>query len=190
MHDVPRENLSKHLGFTDTKPLDNLDRQLAQHTRYLYDLQEPPEDLSSSESEPEDDAFDTEDDERSIRSRASSLASRSRYRRQNSRYSHTNDSDRTVMSILTNSYLKLSTSPQNDLSSFKRAINDFGLPHMPESRSSRRRFFRILEVPADSGGDGEYEYFDDEDEEEIELEDPPIHPNIINGKRGTDDDDT
>jgi hypothetical protein len=188
MHDVPRESLGKHLGFTDTKPLDNLDRQLAQHTRYLYNLQEPPEDLFSSESETEDDAFDTEDDERSIRSRASSIASRSRYRRQNSLHSHTNDPDRTVMSILTNSYLKLSTSAQNDISSFKRAINDFGLPHIPESRSSKRRFFRILEVPPDSGGDGEYEYSDDEDDEEIELEDPPI-PNI-NGKRiRTDDDD-
>ncbi|PBK60286.1 hypothetical protein ARMSODRAFT_1026687 [Armillaria solidipes] len=41
MHDVPRESLLEHLGFgkeSDTQ--DKLDERLAQHTRYVYKLQE------------------------------------------------------------------------------------------------------------------------------------------------------
>ncbi|KAK0502459.1 hypothetical protein EDD18DRAFT_1140885 [Armillaria luteobubalina] len=52
MHDVPKESLLEHLGFgkeSDTQ--DKLDERLAQHTRFVYKLQESDTASSSSDDE-------------------------------------------------------------------------------------------------------------------------------------------
>jgi len=53
MHDVPKESIGHHLGFRrdQVEAQDPLDAKLAQHTRYVYDLQESdtPSDTSDDE---------------------------------------------------------------------------------------------------------------------------------------------
>ncbi|KAJ7268161.1 histone deacetylase RPD3 [Mycena haematopus] len=74
MHDVPRQSLGDHLGFTAEEDThDELDESLAQHARYVYTLPDP--DLSSNAS----DSTDSSDDDDSAprrRKRMSILTNR------------------------------------------------------------------------------------------------------------------
>ncbi|KAJ8517772.1 hypothetical protein ONZ45_g5102 [Pleurotus djamor] len=63
MHDVPSESVGQHLGLS--KDEDDLDKQLAQHARYVYHLQES--DATSSESDEPESAEDSEDSSSSRR---------------------------------------------------------------------------------------------------------------------------
>ncbi|KAN0096985.1 hypothetical protein V8E55_001431 [Tylopilus felleus] len=61
MHDVPRETLGKHLGLEveedrEGAGMDDLDRQLAQHARYLYRLQE----ATAGSEESDDERYDSD----------------------------------------------------------------------------------------------------------------------------------
>ncbi|KNZ72672.1 Histone deacetylase clr6, partial [Termitomyces sp. J132] len=60
MHDVPRQSIGEHLGFRydQTERRDNLDIKLAQHARYVYDLQESDTDTSD-----DDKSWDSDSDE-------------------------------------------------------------------------------------------------------------------------------
>ncbi|KIM38720.1 hypothetical protein M413DRAFT_447667 [Hebeloma cylindrosporum] len=71
LQDVPRESLRQHLGFgkDDEEARDELDERLAQHTRYLYDLQE---DIHSSE---ESDAWDSDESASNARRGGRSVSS-------------------------------------------------------------------------------------------------------------------
>ncbi|PBK63161.1 hypothetical protein ARMSODRAFT_1024193 [Armillaria solidipes] len=52
MHDVPKESLLEHLGFgKKSDAQDKLDERLAQHTRFVYKLQESDTASSSSDDE-------------------------------------------------------------------------------------------------------------------------------------------
>ncbi|TCD60061.1 hypothetical protein EIP91_010795 [Steccherinum ochraceum] len=55
MHDVPSETVGDHLGFRhkESKKIDDLDERLAQHMRYIYNLQDSS---TSSESELDSDS--------------------------------------------------------------------------------------------------------------------------------------
>ncbi|KAJ7087666.1 hypothetical protein B0H15DRAFT_842800 [Mycena belliarum] len=57
MHDVPRESVGVHLGLTSLRDeddaRDDLDERLAQHSRYVYDLQEPPPPRDSDDEDSE-----------------------------------------------------------------------------------------------------------------------------------------
>ncbi|KAH7887373.1 hypothetical protein F5I97DRAFT_1859942 [Phlebopus sp. FC_14] len=62
MHDVPRESLGKQLGLgvdvekEEDETMDELDRQLAQHARYVYKLQE----ATAASDESEDERYDSD----------------------------------------------------------------------------------------------------------------------------------
>ncbi|KAG6879027.1 hypothetical protein C0992_005777, partial [Termitomyces sp. T32_za158] len=60
MHDVPRQGIGEHLGFRydPAERQDNLDIKLAQHARYVYDLQESDTDTSDDEK-----SWDSDSDE-------------------------------------------------------------------------------------------------------------------------------
>ncbi|PPQ73787.1 hypothetical protein CVT24_007533, partial [Panaeolus cyanescens] len=66
MMDVPRESVGHHLGFgkDDGQSRDELDEQLAQHTRYLYNLQEA--ETSDDDSEAGDGEDSSEEDDASV----------------------------------------------------------------------------------------------------------------------------
>ncbi|KAJ7473739.1 histone deacetylase RPD3 [Mycena galericulata] len=92
MHDVPRESVGVHLGLggarrgrDEEEARDELDERLAQHARYVYNLQQEPGSALSEESSSDDDDEDSwsSDD-------ASAAAARARRKR---------------MSILTNRYV-------------------------------------------------------------------------------------
>ncbi|KAF9535172.1 histone deacetylase RPD3 [Crepidotus variabilis] len=51
LQDVPRETLSKHLGFENQQSKDDLDRTLAQHSRYVYNLQDSDTTTDESDNE-------------------------------------------------------------------------------------------------------------------------------------------
>ncbi|TCD60058.1 Histone deacetylase 6 [Steccherinum ochraceum] len=67
MHDVPFETVGDHLGFRhkESKKIDDLDERLAQHTRYIYDLQDSS---TSSESDPDSDSDHSSSTQRVSRS--------------------------------------------------------------------------------------------------------------------------
>ncbi|KAJ7582480.1 histone deacetylase RPD3 [Mycena floridula] len=164
LHDVPRESLGKHLGFADVAQ-DDLDRRLAQHTKYVYDLQNPSrspfDELASSE---DDDEMDSDDGSRSVRSRASSVASR---RRQRHTHNENARRHRSIMSIMTNNYINIPTIFPNESSNVKH-VPDFGFSELPDGKRVRRRFFQS--GPQISGDDGEPEPIE-EDEGETEDDD-------------------
>ncbi|KAJ7147869.1 histone deacetylase RPD3 [Mycena crocata] len=89
MHDVPRESLGTHLGFSgrdDDEARDDLDEKLAQHARYVYNLQQEPAPLSDSENDNDEDSSDD--------SAGSARSARRNVRRKR-------------MSILTNRYVEV-----------------------------------------------------------------------------------
>ncbi|KAF8871390.1 hypothetical protein CPB84DRAFT_1800914 [Gymnopilus junonius] len=61
MQDVPRESLGQHLGFSkdDESAKDELDKELAQHVQYVYDLQTG--DTTTDESSESDHSWDSDD---------------------------------------------------------------------------------------------------------------------------------
>ncbi|PFH47132.1 hypothetical protein AMATHDRAFT_68389 [Amanita thiersii Skay4041] len=116
MHDVPRQSVGQHLGFKDEEhKRDNLDERLAQHVRYVYDLQES--DTTSEDSD--DDSWDSDDSEVSIR------------RRRSARHI-TKQPTRKRMSLLTGQYF--------DVPSYEGFSHyECGAP---PSKAARRRFFQ------------------------------------------------
>lgn len=82
MHEVPGESLGEHLGLDkddEDDQMDELDEHLAQHTRFVYELQEAPEDS-------DEDSFSDEDSS-SRRRRRGSRSSRRRPRNERKRMS-------------------------------------------------------------------------------------------------------
>ncbi|TFY55262.1 hypothetical protein EVJ58_g8361 [Rhodofomes roseus] len=91
MQDVPKESLGEHLGFGNAnseEPMDELDERVAQHTRFVYGLQE----AAASDNESDEDDADSLSDDSSAGRRHRSSRHRSRRR------------TRKRMSILTNRY--------------------------------------------------------------------------------------
>ncbi|KAJ7649065.1 histone deacetylase RPD3 [Mycena polygramma] len=88
MHDVPRESVGVHLGVTsrrdEDEARDELDERLAQHARYVYDIQQEPE-IPPSDDSDDSDLWSSDD-----ASASASAAARARRKR---------------MSILTNRYV-------------------------------------------------------------------------------------
>ncbi|KAI0074784.1 histone deacetylase RPD3 [Panus rudis PR-1116 ss-1] len=93
LQDVPRESLGKQLGLSHTEvgKVDKLDEQLAQHTRFVYGLQE-------SESDPESESEPESDDSAYSRGRTINKTSRKRKRQQRVAKAR--------MSIITNQYVE------------------------------------------------------------------------------------
>ncbi|RDB19796.1 Histone deacetylase Rpd3 [Hypsizygus marmoreus] len=118
MHEVPREGIGEHLGFgkDDEESRDELDERLAQHARYVYDLQD-----SDASSETSDDQESWDSDE--------SLSNR----RRNPRRHGKGPSSRTRMSLLTGRYFDVPT-------------HEHGYSHYdcgaPPGKTAKRRFFQ------------------------------------------------
>ncbi|KAL1737881.1 hypothetical protein HDZ31DRAFT_70666 [Schizophyllum fasciatum] len=88
MHDVPRQSLGEHLKVTpkndeDGDERDHLDKRLAQHARYVYDLQQSSM-ASSSQSDSSSDSDDSEPISASVHRR--SAAQRQRMSIRTNRY--------------------------------------------------------------------------------------------------------
>lgn len=115
MHDVPRESIGEHLGFgKDEEGRDELDERVAQHARYLYNLQE-----SDTPSDYSDDSWDSDE---------SALTRRRASRR---RTKHT--STRKRMSLLTGQYF--------DIPTHERGYIHFESGAAP-GKVAKRRFFQ------------------------------------------------
>ncbi|KAK7038341.1 histone deacetylase RPD3 [Favolaschia claudopus] len=75
MHDVPRESLGAHLGFSsvrhreDEEARDDLDEKLAQHARYVYTLQQDADAGPSDDSENESELYSSDDNASAFRRR-------------------------------------------------------------------------------------------------------------------------
>ncbi|KAH9946262.1 histone deacetylase RPD3 [Epithele typhae] len=125
LQDVPRESVGEHLGIGsvyEQAPLDDLDEQLAQHTRFVYHLQETARQSSSSSSSDADD------------SDADSDTSASRTRRARS--------GKTRMSLLTGQFFDVPRLEERG-----HGYYDLGCGHEPwaasdVARGTRRHFFR------------------------------------------------
>ncbi|KAF9553279.1 histone deacetylase [Agrocybe pediades] len=123
MQDVPRDSLGRHLGFAKVdQSKDELDEQLAQHSRYLYNLQ-------SSDSFAESDDSETSDSDDSASSVNPSDWRRSPFggRRSASAAS----SRRKRMSIITGKYFDI---PAGD--------EGYASYDVPVPKLSKRRFFQ------------------------------------------------
>jgi len=117
MHDVPRESVGQHLGFgkDEEEGRDSLDASVAQHARFVYNLQET--DTHSDDSDdPDVYRWDSDD----------SVASSSRRRR------YAPKASKKRMSILTNQYY--------DIPSYENGF-EYAIAGKPESR---RRFFQSV----------------------------------------------
>ncbi|KAG2013083.1 histone deacetylase RPD3 [Coprinopsis cinerea AmutBmut pab1-1] len=116
LQDVPRDSVGKHLGFgiDDGQPRDDLDERLAQHARYIYNLQESAEAPSSDSEEGSSDSDDS---------------SASHWNRQRSRRIGTG---KKRMSLLTNQYYDI---PHE----YGFSPHDY---HGHLSKTTRRRFFQ------------------------------------------------
>jgi len=137
LQDVPSESLGEHLGFRSVRheKVDELDERLAQHTRFVYGLQDSS---ASSSSEPESDS-DASD---SRTSRAVNKSSRRRHVRNGKKR----------MSIMTNQLYDIGHSHEKErLEEGPNGYHDFGYGWaMPVSSAnatnartnSRRRFFQ------------------------------------------------
>ncbi|KIM77297.1 hypothetical protein PILCRDRAFT_825460 [Piloderma croceum F 1598] len=118
MHDVPRESVGQHLGFgkDEEEGRDSLDTSLAQHARFVYNLQDG-ETHSDDSDDPDNYRWDSDD----------SLVSSSRRRRRHAPKPH-----KKRMSILTNQYF--------DIPSYENGF-EYSIHEKPESR---RRFFQTV----------------------------------------------
>ncbi|KAF7325497.1 Histone deacetylase RPD3 [Mycena kentingensis (nom. inval.)] len=148
MHDVPRQSLAAHLGLSsrrdDGRPRDELDEKLAQHARYVYDLQEQAErdriaDNSDASDEDESESERSDDDASRSGSRVNGNGNGIGRRRKR-------------MSIMTNSYVDVAPAPRlnghangsvNGNSS--GSANGNGMP----SSGTKRRFFQVFPTPWD-----------------------------------------
>ncbi|KAN0132522.1 hypothetical protein V8E53_009538 [Lactarius tabidus] len=124
LHDVPRESVGQHLGLmTDDETLskDELDDKLAQHARYVYQLQE------ADAREPDSD--ESEDLDSHLYDSADSTASRSRRgRQQRSR-------QKKRMSIMSNEWYEV---PQLNHSGYYNRGND---ENVGSNKPGRIKFF-------------------------------------------------
>ncbi|KAG6820925.1 hypothetical protein H0H93_009699 [Arthromyces matolae] len=120
LQDVPRESVGQHLGLgrDDNEARDDLDSELAQHMKYVYDLQESDSPSDTSD----DDSWDSDE----------SLASR-RHKSRARRYQKSSTASRTRMSLLTGQY-------------FDVPVNEEGFSHFEHgalpSKTAKRRFFQ------------------------------------------------
>ena len=144
LQDVPRESVGEHLGFGslhETEPMDELDEQLArmyqilchgldyltlvlaEHTRFVYDLQEATAEVDSDE----DDAESLSDDSSTGRRHRTSRHARGRGTRKR-------------MSILTNRYYDVPRPDEHG----EEALPDLcaGTHADGARRGGRRRFFQ------------------------------------------------
>ncbi|KAF5387974.1 hypothetical protein D9615_000857 [Tricholomella constricta] len=119
MHDVPRDSIGEHLGFgrDEEEGRDELDLQLAQRARYVYDLQESD---SPSETSDDDNSWDSDE----------SLSSR---RYDTRRYPKTSPSRGARMSLLTGQYF--------DVPSHEHGYGHFEHGAVP-GKTAKRRFFQ------------------------------------------------
>ncbi|KAF9474338.1 histone deacetylase RPD3 [Pholiota conissans] len=134
MQDVPRESVGQHLGFSFGKheePRDELDDNLAQHSRYLYSIQEVESTVDSDES----DSSDTDGSTSTANWRRTPYRSSSVSSRINRQSSQTFPSalERKRMSIVTGKYYEI-------------PIDENGFGHydhtaVPE-KGTKRRFFQ------------------------------------------------
>ncbi|KXN81843.1 putative histone deacetylase 1-B [Leucoagaricus sp. SymC.cos] len=148
MHDVPRESLGNHLGFKDEEGWDNLDERLAQHARYVYNLQESSSASSDSEGE---ESWDSDDSSSSQWRRQSNGNSNGRSRSSIAASGKiTNDANilngtRKRMSLLTGRYFDVPT-------------HELGYEHFdcgaPTGKTAKRKFFSYPEKWDDPSGLG------------------------------------
>ncbi|KAH9482183.1 Histone deacetylase clr6 [Psilocybe cubensis] len=136
MQDVPRTSLGGHLGFKRDKRehRDELDERLAQHTRYLYDLQESEsesEDTESSDSDASSVSF--VNNWRRAPHRANSLPRILSGRHSSNPPGHISASERRRMSIVTGKYF--------DIPIHESGYNHYEYGAAP-TKSSKRIFFQ------------------------------------------------
>ncbi|KAF8975988.1 hypothetical protein BDQ17DRAFT_1441288 [Cyathus striatus] len=120
MQDTPRESVGQHLGFApvdEQVPRDDLDEKLAQHARYVYNLQES-DTLSSSSPSSSEDEWDS-DSSTSSRRRRVNAASASAFK----------STPRKRMSLLTGQYYDV-------------PVHEAGYEHFDYGKGGRRRFFQ------------------------------------------------
>ncbi|KAH9919023.1 uncharacterized protein B0H18DRAFT_657694 [Fomitopsis serialis] len=128
MQDVPRESLGEHLGFgnaNNEEPMDELDERLAQHTRFVYGLQEAA--ASDNESDG-DDADSISDDSHAGRRRRSKRRSRRRTRKR--------------MSITTNRYYDVPRMDEHAEDALPDLCAGAYTNGAGQKRAGRRRFFQ------------------------------------------------
>ncbi|KJA29569.1 hypothetical protein HYPSUDRAFT_31491 [Hypholoma sublateritium FD-334 SS-4] len=135
MHDVPRESIGEHLGFgkDGDEGRDELDDRLAQHARYLYNLQDSESTVDSEEFDSSDSGASTSTANHWRRTpyRSSSV---SRINKQHSNFPYTSAIERKRMSIVTGKYYEI-------------PIQEHGFGHydfgaVPTKGSIKRRFFQ------------------------------------------------
>ncbi|TFK85461.1 histone deacetylase [Polyporus arcularius HHB13444] len=124
LQDVPRESLGEQLGLGGVQvhePFDELDKRLAQHARFVYDLQK---DSDRSDSEPED----AEDDTDGKDTRRSSRRIRNGQRKR--------------MSIVTSKYFDVPRLPPE----FERDLDEdpCGVHANAGGHGKKRRFFQSV----------------------------------------------
>jgi len=121
MHNAPRESVGHHLGFgnDDEEGRDELDSRLAQHARYVYDLQESD---STSETSDDDNSWDSDESTTSRRPRDSRPRKHPRAA-----------PSRTRMSLLTGQYF--------DVPVHEHGYGHFELGAVP-GKTAKRRFFQ------------------------------------------------
>ncbi|KAH9482165.1 histone deacetylase (class I) Clr6 [Psilocybe cubensis] len=144
MQDVPRESVRQHLGFgrDDEAGRDELDEKLAQHARYLYNLQET--DTTTDESE-ESDFWDSDESSTSANwrngSRRSGSVSRVNGRHSSLQPQYRADAEKRRMSLLTGKYY--------DIPTHEDEYAHYECGSAP-NKSTKRRFFS---GPAGGGWD-------------------------------------
>ncbi|RPD67555.1 histone deacetylase [Lentinus tigrinus ALCF2SS1-7] len=127
MQDVPRESLGDHLGLGGVHahaPIDDLDERLAQHARFVYDLQK---DSDRSDSEAEDAPEDDPESERNAHTRRTSRRVQQQQKR---------------MSIVTSKYFDVPRLPPE----FERDVDEdpCGVYANAGAHGRKRRFFQSV----------------------------------------------
>ncbi|KAI0747951.1 histone deacetylase RPD3 [Daedaleopsis nitida] len=128
LQDVPGESVGEHLGIGrayEQAPLDDLDRELAQHTRFVYNLQESQAGPGSPSSS---------DDE----SDSSAVRTRSRSRRAGSRVTR---NGKKRMSLLTGGYYDESRLEERENGYYDLGCGDEPWAAASSDRGVRRHFF-------------------------------------------------
>ncbi|OCH90011.1 histone deacetylase [Obba rivulosa] len=123
LHDVPRQSLGSHLGFTREEKTDDLDESLAQHMRFVNSLQ-----TEASDESDEDAMSEVSDASR----RGRSVTSRRHVR-----------SGKARMSLLTGQYFDVPRLEEGGCGYY-----DYGCGHghgHPPENGARRRFFHLPE---------------------------------------------
>ncbi|KAF8180206.1 histone deacetylase RPD3 [Pholiota molesta] len=133
MQDVPRESVGEHLGFgKDEERQDELDDRLAQHARYLYNVQDVESTVDSEESDSSDtDGSSSTANWRRTPYRSSSVSRINRHPSQ----TYPSALERKRMSIVTGAYYEIPI--------YESGFGHYDNTVVPE-KGTKRRFFQSI----------------------------------------------